>query len=791
MFTSGSAQGALQAWSKIVLLIIAIGLSSCGTNKYLQPGQTYLNKNKIDFTSNSKVKNKGNLKYELSTIYKQKPNSRFLFLFRTRLWFHHRSSSPSDTNAIKRFMRRVSEPPAIYDEESANRTAQSMQYYLQNKGYYDAKVTYKPYHKRKTTSVLYTVNTNQLYTIDSVFFISEDKQIERILQDISDESLLKPGAPLSESTFNKENSRVNKTLQNLGYAFFDPYYIKPLGDSTERKANIYYEIHPPKGEKRHKVYTIGQVKVIPSYKPGQRTAKIDTLIEGIRFELEAERSFLKPATLLKAIFLRPGDVYQIDNVSKTNSQLANLDIYKVITINRIIDTLDDSRLNFDIYLTPKKKMVLGIDAEINSSNYAAREDTRLSLFGTALSPSFRNRNLFRNATILSVEPYTGLEFDLRNNGQLFFSRDIKTTVDFQIPKFKDLNGFWWLMNRLSLISPTFYASIQDKAKTNLNLVYDNFSIIDFYSYQSFTASLGYNLQLSKVSRMQINTLGFNYLLPKFEEDFQALRDTNPFLEKSFDQQLFTGLLFQNFDYVYTGPTNRYGQSWYFRANLEISGLEVFAVNSLYNRFTSQTDTFRLNNTDFEHYVRLDLDLRTYLKFVSKYPLTLRLNVGIAQPYAFSGEVPYVKQFALGGPYSIRAWQIRELGPGSYIERNVSENIPFFQAGDFKLEFNAEWRFDIFSPIQGAIFLDGGNIWTLQEDERGPEAVLGTKFYNQIALGTGMGLRFDLGYFLFRLDFGVKMRQPFTDPENGIEDHWVLDQFRWKDINFNFALGLPF
>ncbi len=780
----------------VPLLLLLLAASGCGTKKYLNPGETYLTKNKIVFAAGSKVKNKSDLRYQLSTIYKQRPNEKFLRLFRTRLWFHHKTSDPGDTTKFDRWVKRViAEPPAIFDETIANSTAKSMQYYLQNKGYYDAQVSYDAQHRRHSTTVTYTIKPYTLYQIDSVFLQSEDPQILSILREIQEESHLRPGAALSKSVFDKENQRVITILKNRGYAFFDDHFIDPVGDTTDFKGKVYYNILPPKGKKAHQVYTIGRVNVNPQYRPGSGTQLLDTLIDEVQFSMEKGQSFIKPGTLLKAIFLRPDTLYQEEQFKKTYEQLSKLDIYRFIALNPSIDSLDASKLNFNIFLTPKPRMVAGFDWEINTSNFNTTEN-QVSLYGTAASISYKNRNLFKNATALTTELYTGFEFDFgRSTGKLVFSRDINASVGFEIPKFNDLNGAWSLMNRLHIIRPRFYQKLREKARTRLSLNYDNLSIFNFYSYHSFNTSLGYELQINSANRLRVNTLGVNFLLPTFEENFETIRQNNPFLERSFDKQLFTGFLFRDVNFVHTGKANRSGQSWYFSANFEQSGAEVLAAKGLYNDLSSSSGPLTISQADFEQYLRLEADVRTYFKFATRLPLALRFNSGVAVPFGpYTRQVPYVKQFAVGGPYSIRAWKIRELGPGSYIDPIQSDSVPFFQAGDFKMEFNAEYRFDIFSPFEGALFIDGGNIWTLKTDPDRPGSKLSRNFYKEIALGTGFGLRLDFKYFIIRFDMGVKMRKPYIDPEDPDDSYWLFKDWRkyqWKDINFNLAIGQPF
>jgi outer membrane protein assembly factor BamA len=195
---------------------------------------------------------------------------------------------------------------------------------------------------------------------------------------------------------------------------------------------------------------------------------------------------------------------------------------------------------------------------------------------------------------------------------------------------------------------------------------------------------------------------------------------------------------------------------------------------------------------FSQYAKFEVDTRLHHLLASNQSLAFRFDIGVAFPYGpFSRQVPYIKQFYVGGPASIRAWQIRELGPGGYQDTLVNTNLPFYQTGDFKLEASLEYRFDIVWVFQGALFFDAGNVWTIQNDPSRPGAVLSSDFVNQIAVGTGFGLRMEFTYFTIRLDFGYKLRNPYP---NDAGKYWLFDnfkQFSFNQFTTNFAIGYPF
>ncbi len=794
--------------------------SSCNTGKYLNEGESYVNKNIIIFDTKEKIEKKRSLSYELSTLTKQKPNDKVFWLFKTRLWFHYKTNQPKDTTKIDKWVQRViAEPPSIFDTLQSQETAKGMQYLLQQKGYYNASVSYKEERKKKKSTTLstvtYTVNPYRIYTIDSVFFSSKDPNILRILNDVSNETFLKRDDPVSLEVYSQEVERITKILKNLGYAYFDRRLVDQLkGDSSGHKVNLYLNVLTPLNEEEHEVFRIGKIEVYDGYNPKDNQSVFrDSIIDGIHFMVNGKNSIVKPNTILHSIYLKEGDLYQEDNFIKTNRQLRTLEIYKFVSIKPFKDSLESGKINFVIRLTPKQKIVVGADIELNNSNYSSGNQS--TLIGTALSLNLKNRNFIKNAGVLSLQLHGGVEFDFGNSTDILFSVDGLVSANWQIPKFLEFPKTLGLLNRINIIPDKFYNGMNEKAQTKVTVAYNRLLLFNFYSYHSFNSTFGYDYAISPNKRFILNQIGINYLFPVAETGFQEILDNNPFLAKTFVEQLFTGVLLRDISYLYSGKPNIYGRSWGFRTNFEISGLEVFAVNKIYNAISQTPKTFMLFDTvQYSQYVRLEANLLRTNNIDKKQAIAYRFNASIAVPFGFSKDigVPYVKQFYSGGPNSNRGWRVRELGPGQYVDSltiSNPDNVPFYQAGDFKIEFNAEYRFNIFWRLKGAIFVDGGNIWTLKEDpdrlgsqllwkpkkhptSTDPNETVGNNFIKQIALGTGLGIRGDFSYFIIRLDMGIKMRSPYPD-ENG--NHWLFND--WKDIsfsngiNYNLAIGYPF
>jgi outer membrane protein assembly factor BamA len=801
-----------------IYLLISIKLtvlfSSCSSVKYLSADEYLLTKNKLKFENKEEVENITGLKYELSTLIKQKPNSKFFFI--PREWFHYRISNSSDTSRFDQWkLKYLSEPPTIYASNKAISTAEAMENFLKIKGYFNAEVKFEEHFKKKLVINTYLIDVNQIFKVDSVTFSSKDERIYGILLEYANKSFLKKNAVLSGITYEQEKDRITKLLRDNGYAFFNSNYIAPLeADTVGRKgfAKLNIKVLPPLNSKEHSYYKIGKVTIYQDFTPGlDRTAYSDSIINSILFKTRDQKFLVNPFTLMENNQFKEGEIFSQSHFDQTYNAFNDLNIYRFVRI-KLEPREYEPIIDINIELTPSKKMEMGLDFEVNYTNRSNSAGTG-NLIGISLSPSLRHKNIFKGAESMFSSFSTGAEINQNVKGpRLLNTLDIRLQNEYQFPSFTDYLGIW---NRIARTSRNrFRENLRANAISRLGLSFNYLHLLDFYKYNLFNAVYGFEIPETGGKRYFVNHLGIDYLQPEINPGFDAILGENTFFRRSFGQQLFVSLIFREFGYSYRSRPNRFGESHYFGFNGEVSGAEIFGINELYNLFSSKKEIFRIGQTEFAQFVRIEADGRYFRQFNQKKSFAFRLNLGFAAPFGFSGDVPYVKQFYVGGPNSIRGWAARGLGPGGYkdpLTTSNSNRLLFYQTGDFKLEASAEYRFDLFWRLKGALFLDAGNIWTLKNDPSrcGSQFVFTSKeetcgnttyildpFYKQIALGSGVGFRFDFTYFLFRLDLGVKLRNPYpSENELNIKSekyYWQnLNKFQLKDINLNFALGLPF
>jgi outer membrane protein assembly factor BamA len=755
----------------IIFGLLLVLFASCSSNRIINEGDFILAQNKISFKSDFPVDNKAQLKIGLESLFEQEET-------KSRVWPPSRWFKGDEL--------------VIFNEQKTKETAIKMQKFLRNKkGYYHAEVSYKTKLVERKIRVNYIVNTKRRYVVKSIEYVAMDKDIEVVLQQIKDKSYIKKGIALDAEIFDREKARITASLQNLGYAEFVSNFIDLKGDSSDYKVDVIIDIKSPLPDSSHQKFTVGDINVYTDYSAEQevRTERVEERYNRF-FHTHSEDFVVKPLTISRAINFETGELITKDARLETFRNLSNLSSYRFVFLNPVKDLEQDSVINFNILLSPyQKRWLLDLGSDIF---YSTISQVGRNLFGFGASASLQNRNLLGGSEVYTVDLESTFEFDLSN----FQPNSVSTSLqnNLKLPHNVDLFGIASIFKGLGILSEKRFRSFKDESITEIDFGYTFTSIKDFYRLHSFNASWGYDYQPNQNQRYIIRQIGFDLLSPKMEQRFiEQVINNNPLVRNSFRENLFTGLLLRQFNYIYQGSKNFSGRSTSFIGNFEVSGFENYVINSTVNAFRDKKEFWKLDSIEFSKFIRTEADWRFFKEFSPRSSLAFRSNIAIAIPYGGDTITPYVKQYFVGGPNSLRAWQLRELGPGGYTENILTpiEDTIFYQTGDFKLEFNLEYRFNLFWLIEAAVFLDGGNVWTLRKDPARPRSQLSKDFIDQIALGTGWGLRWDFTYFIMRFDFGYKLRNPFPDPETG--SHWALNK-KYNKFPFGtvqVAVNYPF
>lgn len=770
----------------LLVILMAVIASSCNSGKYLTEGDTLLEENNLNFKTNERVDNLSLLKSELNSFIIQEPNGRWLWI--PEEWIYMVNDDTDDNKWYNNFARKyLGAPPTIYNHQATEQAAYNMQQYLRNKkGFYDAQVTIDTSHNSYKTYVDYDIDAHTRYTINSLTYFGKDTALVDVIKSIKSGSLVQVGDPLDATVFDLEKTRIVNRLKNMGYANFASNYIDIKGDSTglDYKVDIFMEIYPPGPGTYHKQYTVGEVNVYTDYFRGTDSSKLYSEKIGKYTYLGKSKDFLvNPSALSYKIFLTPGETVKQDERLKTFKSLSSLGTYRFVSMNPRADVEQDTVINFDIYLTAhQKKWIADYGSDLFYSTISAANK---NIFGYSLSSTFANRNTFGGSEKYSI----GLEFgqELELNPLQSRTTSISVQQSLTIPREVNLLGMSTMLRALRLVSADAQRSFKEQAQTNINAGIRIQRIREFYDEQDIGVSFGYTYAPDNRRRYAIRQVAFNLNLSTLKEKFLDQIGDNPAIINSFEDYLTTGLLIRDVNFSYSSRINPRGFSWALISSFGQSGFETWAANNIYNALSDSDSEWNIpgstptSGVNFAKFVKMSLDFRGYKATGEKSSLASRLYMGIIQPFGGDEIVPFKEQYGVGGPNSLRGWEQLEIGPGGYFDENQDPDQLFYQKGDLRLEFNLEYRFDIFKipgvggRLEGALFTDAGNVWLLTKDPLRPNAEIGSRFYNQIAVAGGWGLRFDFQYFIIRFDFGYKVRNSY---ENKYGNHWQsLSQIR--------------
>lgn len=706
------------------------------------------------------------------------PNPRY-GIGRSYIYFYERHNDSDDSTAWDRFMRKTGEKPVWYTIANAEDSKQDLLKHLNAAGYYQGNVEYKVKQKGKKAKVIYTVDPGKPLKIRSIEYVSENKKIQSILDSVKPLLKLTPGMPLDEQVLIPDQAKLIQVIQDAGYyqvnkSNFEYYYE----DSSKQIIDLKCTILPPLGQEVLNQYKISEINIYSNDRLAENELRADTSIAGVTYKNGINNQLLKPEILSNYLHFSKDSLYSLSELQRTRTTFQNLGIYKSVSI--IPEIIDNENLRMNLYLPPVKKQFVQVDLEtgyvVNKGQAAGNK-----LFDLRLGLQYRHRNLLKGAEQFSASliPNIGLQIV---GGKPYVPYGLNFQTALTIPRFLEI-GLVKLGNNLHLISDRLYHDLKNGARTRIaaGALYDRFLFYNIKTEEVETSiqretNVNFGYEYTRDNRIfyRFNPVGFDYLNYDLSPGFKDIN--NQFLLKSFEDRILAGLFVKEISVDINNLHNNKNTSRIL-LSFESSGLET----SLINLFTTQSFLPKI-----ARFIRLEGDGRYVWKLNSTSEFAARIATGIALPVKTDGNnIPFIRQFFVGGPNSIRGWAIREIGPGT-IKNTTKERFSFFQTGNFKFEFGSEYRFDIFRWFKGAFLFDGGNVWLLKKDSLQPGAELTSKFLNQLYLSTGAGLRLDFNYFLIRFDAGVQLRTPYVQ-ENGT--HMVSKPF--KDMQFNISLGLPF
>ncbi|MBK8339215.1 MAG: BamA/TamA family outer membrane protein [Flavobacteriales bacterium] len=562
-----------------------------------------------------------------------------------------------------------------------------------------------------------------------------------------------------------ERSRVLASLRNAGWYYLKDDDLVFAADTSlgGHIMDIRLRLKTTARPKARQRFTLGQVRVHGDQDgllPPNDSVRVDSLIY-INY-----LNNYRPGAIVRGVFLRPGQFYSEHRTDNTTQYLSSYGVFKSTRVEYVEDTLQPGVLNADVVLVPQKRWSLfyELKAVSKSNNFA----------GPGLRVGFKDRDAFRGAEILTADVNGRFETQVAGANKGTNAYEVGVKLALQIPRIVPFR--------------VLRASRSAVPTTRAELGYGLFRRVGLYGLESFNTSFGYVWRQNARIWHDVRVPDVSYNSLYYASDaFIAFLDTNLAVKRSFEEQFILGL-----GYTYTISTRqRRSGSGYLLASIgfDESGNLLSAAYRLGGPRPEGGDL--LFDRRFSQFVRFRPELRYYSgKGRRGDQLVARLLAGVAVPYGNSEVIPYVKQFFVGGSNSIRAFRARSVGPGSYVP-DAGSGVLIDQTGDIRFEANLEYRFTIAGYLKGALFGDAGNIWLVHDDPQRPGGEFAWEnVLSEMALGAGVGLRFDPEVIVVRLDLATPLREPSLSAG----DRWVFDDLKprvFDNVVFNIAIGYPF
>ena len=744
------------AFAACLCVVLSLA-SSCSTTRVLAEDETRLMENKIVLHQPKGYDEQGNplpdvivKEYEgidassLAAYAKQRPNTYFIGKWNPFISVYNWSDD-SDSG-WDRFVKKLGQEPVVFDQNLIPGSKKGMLSHLEEKGFYFSTIDHEVVSKKRKSTVTYNVYPGCRYTIRDIDYLIPDGTMEELLHSDSANFTIFRGDILSQEALENESDRMAQFFRNNGYYGFSKNYFFYYADTTQYKGEAllsvkiedYTRNESPSYAKPHRQYYFRNVSIVPTG------------------DLRYNPEFLNSLNLIK-----PNTLYSEQLVNTTYDRFSSVGLYSSVNIS--LQEVDSTGVDCRIMLSPGKQQgaKLNLESSVNASG----------LLGITPSISYYHKNLFHGGEYFAIGLRGNFQFKPKDPAR---SSEFAVTTSLSFPKF------------LLLPQSIFKSNIP---RTEIAGVFNHQSRPE-YNRTILSASYGYNWRASRKLFFQMYPLQFNTVkMSRVDSTFTAsIRD--PYLKSAYRSHFDLGssfLLYYTTD-PSTNPTTSY---FYTRFQFDIAGNALSMLNdALYKDNLGERLIW---GVPYSQFVRGELQAVRTLRFgkSNKMAFASRALIGVGVGYGNSRSLPFEKLFYAGGANSMRGWQARSLGPGG-APRDSSFSIPN-QTGDMHLEFDAELRHPLFWKLDGAIFVEAGNVWNLgyediEGERRDPLGLFSFKtMLNTCALDWGIGMRLDFGLLLVRVDWGMKIYDP-------LDRRWVLAPFGGNNEGayaIHFGIGYPF
>jgi outer membrane protein assembly factor BamA len=771
----------------LLQVLVIIVVSSCNPTKYIPKDETLLDENHI-------IINTANIKRsEILPFIKQKPNKR-IFGVRFHLGLYDLSNIKKE-RWPHNWLRNIGEEPVVFDSYATLKSKDQIKTYLASKGYFDGQVNDTIMTAKRKSRVYYNIDVNSPYTIRNLSYEIADTGLIKIIEFDSVNCLIERGKPYDADILQAERARLERSIRDMGFYSFSGENIYFNIDSTigNRQVDILYGIklflkydsnnNPvlvPNDQ-----YTIRKIYIYPDFIPKEVLAggdayqrSLDTVeYKGYYFITNLKKQTIKYDVIIQALYLKPDATFNVTNTERSQTHLMAFKTYRLVNIRyyepeKVQFQPDGTRsLDCIIQLTPMSPQSFSVELEGTNSG---------GNLGGALNFIYQNKNLLQGAEQFNLKLKGAYETFSQSRTGLTSSQEYGIESSLRLPQFL----FPFLEKELFIkkYNPT----------TIIQTAY-NYQNLPVYTRTVANATFGYIWKDGEFRTHMVNPLQLNLVkIPFIEHNYDsAVIQQSTYLKNSYKDVLIAG---GSYSLIYNNQKLKKARdNWFVRFNLEAAGNLLYAIKKA-SRSGMITDSitgmshYSILGQPFAQFVRADIDIRYHRIINDVSSMVYRGFFGIGVPYKNSVAMPFEKQYFEGGANGIRGWQVRSLGPGSY---NPPPSTYVNQTGDIKLEANIEYRYKLFWILEGAVFVDAGNIWAIKNDVDRPGAQFKlNSFYKEMAVGSGLGLRFDLKFVLLRADLGLKIR----DPKDPVGQDWIFSQsspFARKNKNLVLVVGIGY
>ena len=777
---------------RYIFICIIVSLTSCSTTKFVSDGQYLLDRVDVK-TDDPDVKAS-----ELKTYLQQHPNYKLFGLIKWPLYLYNWSGKDGN-KWINKQIRRMGEAPVLFDEESATSSNEQLVQYMSNRGYVNAQVDLSvDTTRRKKAFLTYHVKANEPHRIGQYTMTIEDPRMDSIIR------LEPPNRTLFKSVFSsyprdyvslisenmlfdrnkldKERQRLATSLRNNGYYTFNRDNIRYNYFNTPNDNLVDLELYVkplvynmPDGETKerpYRPYYINRVKILTDYDPLDPDNKFEDYLlndsvdhSGISIFYGKGGQKLNPNILQQSCFLTPGRLYSERNMEQTYASFSAFSALRYVSIKfDEYEEADTMRLDCTILTAPSKKQ--GIRFDVEGTNSAGD-------LGFASSLTYQHRNLFKGSELFSAKIHGGYEYLSSTMGR---------------------GNYWEYAGEASLHFPQFVFPFVSndfrrrvRATSELKMSYDQQRRPEYHrSVVSGGWIYHWQNRINTLARHTFKLIDINYVfLPFMDEDFKNTLPVTTALYNFSNQFIVsTGYAysFNNYD-----PLERGRNTSSFRLALESAGNIMYAMSNLFGAKKDDNGKYNLFGINYSQFLKGDVDFARSLTIDNRNAFAFHIGMGTLYPYGNATEIPFERRYYAGGANNVRGWSVRSLGPGSMRKDHTTSFV--HQVGDIRMDANVEYRSNLFWKFELAFYVDAGNIWTIHKYDYQPNGNFDFKrFYKEIAVSYGLGLRLDFDYFLVRFDTGFKA----YNPQEADARKWAISHPNFSNnFAWHFAVGYPF